>query len=80
MGCVLRTTILPSLPAKDEGKRVVGNAVSHCADLRGLGPSAAHAGGLEWRVCNQGGGREGSANIKRRSLRFARNSHRRQEQ
>jgi hypothetical protein len=29
---------------------VRSNAVSHCADQRGLGPSAAHAGGLEWRV------------------------------
>ena len=56
------------------------NAVSHCADQRGLGPSAAHAGNLEWRVCNQGGGREGSTNIKRRSLRLASNNHRRQEQ
>jgi hypothetical protein len=30
--------------------RQVPNAVSHCADPRGLGPSATHAGGLEWRV------------------------------
>jgi len=30
--------------------RQAPNAVRHCAGLRGQGPSAAHAGSLEWRV------------------------------